>query len=209
MSPKSGTLYDNFTVSKFKKGWILGSVRFVQSASGWKQFPAGNPPHLALAGRSNSGKSSFLNTLAGRKVAKVSSNPGKTRLLNLFDFENRLWLVDMPGYGYASCSHQERESWKKMVEDYLTECHSLKGLILLMDIRRSWSLEEKRLVDFCEVSDLKVLIGLTKADKLSFSQWKSKTMELEKQLNLPCFALSSLKKWGARELMGHILKHWV
>ena len=79
----------------------MGRVRFVQSASRWGQFPDGKMPQVAIAGRSNSGKSSFINCLANQKIAKVSGTPGKTRLLNIFDVEQRFWLVDMPGYGLS------------------------------------------------------------------------------------------------------------
>lgn len=186
-----------------------GRVRFVQSASRFDQFPAGSMPQVAIAGRSNSGKSSFINTLARQKVAKVSGTPGKTRLLNIFDVENKFWLVDMPGYGYAARSHKERGEWEKMIEKYLTECETLKGLILLMDVRRKWSQEEDMILDFCQAMDLKVVVGLTKADKLSRSQWKSIVLQMEKTLGVPVFALSSLKKWGISDVIGHVLKNWI
>ena len=94
----------------------MSKVRFIQSASRFDQFPPGKMPQVAIAGRSNSGKSSFINTLARQKVAKVSGTPGKTRLLNIFDVESKFWLVDMPGYGYAARSHKERDDWEKMIE---------------------------------------------------------------------------------------------
>lgn len=187
----------------------MGRVRFVQSASRWDQFPDGKMPQVAIAGRSNSGKSSFINCLANQKIAKVSGTPGKTRLLNIFDVEQRFWLVDMPGYGYAARSHSERGDWEKMIEDYLVNCENLKGLILLMDIRRKWSEDESVLLDFCAAQGLKIVVGLTKGDKLSRSKWKSQVLLMEKELGVPCFALSSLKNWGIRDIIGLVLREWI
>ncbi len=187
----------------------MGKVRFVQSASRYDQFPMGELPQVAVAGRSNCGKSSFINTLARQKIAKVSGTPGKTRLLNIFDVENKFWLVDMPGYGYAARSHSERGDWEKMIEEYLSTSEKLRGLILLMDVRRKWSEEETMLVDYCHGNDLKVLVGLTKADKLSRSKWKSAAIQMEKELGVPVFAMSSLKKWGYSDIIGHALKNWI
>ena len=187
----------------------MGKVRFVQSATKLSQFPAGKMPQVAIAGRSNSGKSSFINTLARQKVAKVSGTPGKTRLLNIFDVEKKFWLVDMPGYGYAARSHKERGEWEKMIESYLLNAESLKGLILLKDIRRKWSEDETQLMDFCSATGLGIAIGLTKADKLSRSRWKAESLALEKYLGAPVFPLSSLKKWGVSDLIGYVLRNWV
>lgn len=187
----------------------MATVRFVQSASQYDQFPHGKMPEVAIAGRSNSGKSSFINTLARSKVAKVSGTPGKTRLLNIFDVDKKFWLVDMPGYGYAARSRSERQQWEKMIEDYLVQSENLKGLILLMDVRRNWSEDETMILDFCHATGLQVVVGLTKADKLSRSKWKSVVMQREKELGVPVFAMSSLKKWGMSDITGHILKNWL
>lgn len=187
----------------------MTKVRFVKSAAEVAQFPPALLPQVALAGRSNSGKSSFINTLAHQKIAKVSGTPGKTRLLNIFDVEKKYWLVDMPGYGYAARSHKERMQWERMIEEYLVNSEQLRGLVLLMDIRRKWSEDESLIVDFCASRGLKTVIGLTKSDKLSRSQWKSKSLQMEKELELPCFPLSSLKNWGIKELTAYVIKNWV
>ena len=92
------------------------SVRFLQSGENWNQLPT-QLPHVVISGRSNCGKSSFINALAGQKIAKVSQVPGKTRLLNLFSFQDKFFLVDTPGYGYAARSHGEKEKWKPMMEN--------------------------------------------------------------------------------------------
>ncbi len=187
----------------------MSQVRFVKSATLLSQFPPGHMPQVAIAGRSNSGKSSFINTLARSKIAKVSGTPGKTRLLNIFDVESKFYLVDMPGYGYAARSHSERGEWEKMIEDYLVNSEHLKGIVLLMDVRRKWSEEESMILDFCNAMNLGLVVGLTKGDKLSKSKWKSTVLQLEKQLGVPVFACSSLKKWGISDITGHILKNWI
>ena len=182
---------------------------FVKSATAWDQFPAKHLPEIALAGRSNSGKSSYVNCLARTNVAKVSQKPGKTRLLNIFDMGKKCYLVDMPGYGYAARSATERNDWQRMIEGYLVNSDRLKGLILLMDIRRKWSEDEELLLQFCLSKDMPMVLGLTKADKISKSQWKSIQIRTEKALEIPCYALSSTKKWGITELMGYTLKNWL
>lgn len=187
----------------------MGQIRFVKSAAKLSQFPEGAKPHIAIAGRSNSGKSSFINSVARQKIAKVSGTPGKTRLLNIFDFEKKFFLVDMPGYGYAARSHSERQEWEKMIEEYLLNSEQLQGLILLKDIRRNWSEEETQLLDFCHATGLKIVVGLTKADKLSRSKWKSEVLQLKKQLGEEVFACSSLKRWGMSDIIGHVLKNWI
>ncbi len=187
----------------------MGHVQFVQSASRFDQFPPSGMPQVAIAGRSNSGKSSFINSLARQKVAKVSGTPGKTRLLNIFDVEKKFWLVDMPGYGYAARSHSERNDWEKMIEEYLVNSEQLRGIILLMDVRRKWSDEESMILDFCNAMDLGLVVGLTKADKLSRSKWKAEVLKREKELGVPVFACSSLKKWGMSDIIGHVFRNWL
>ncbi len=187
----------------------MAQVRFIQSASRYDQFPPSRLPQIAIAGRSNSGKSSFINTLARSKVAQVSSTPGKTRLLNIFDVDKKFWLIDMPGYGYAARSHSERRDWEDMIEQYLTESPQLKGLILIMDIRRSWSDEEALLLDFCIAMDLHLVVGLTKADKMSKAQWLMRVKKMNEEVGIPCFPISSLKKWGMDDMMDFIFKNWL
>jgi GTP-binding protein len=187
----------------------LSQVRFIQSASHFDQFPFHTLPQIAIAGRSNSGKSSFINTLANQKIAKVSSTPGKTRLLNIFDVEKKFWLIDMPGYGFAAISRSERRQWETMIEDYLLRSANLKGLIILMDVRRKWSDDENLLLDFCSAQNLQVVVGLTKGDKLSRSKWNAAVLKLEKQIGVPCYACSSLKRWGISNIIGHVLNNWL
>ena len=188
---------------------FLSSVKFIQSVNHWEELHPFKKPHIALAGRSNSGKSSFINSLTGQKTAKVSRIPGKTRSLNIFGFKNLFFLVDMPGYGYGARSHKERKEWKKMVDDYLLNSPFLKGMILFMDIRRQWSQEEDQIVTFSRAINKEIVIVLTKMDKFSFSQQKQKKNHLEKTSDLPCFAISSLKKQGTQKVINYIIRNWI
>jgi GTP-binding protein len=185
-------------------------VEFVKSAQDHEQAPPANRPEVALAGRSNAGKSSFLNTFCGRKIAKVSQQPGKTRLLNFFNVGPRLRLTDMPGYGYAARSKSEREAWGKMVEPYLTERENLVGLILVMDIRRDWAEEEEQIQGFCDSVGLPFAIVLTKADKLSRNQQASRRLKLKKSTHAQeIFVVSNLKKTGQKEVERFIFDAWI
>lgn len=124
-------------------------------------------PQIALAGRSNVGKSSLINALAGRKkLAKVSSTPGKTRSVNFYKVEPyAFYLVDLPGYGYARASHAERQKWAHLLEQYLADCTSLKALALLLDCRLPPQKIDLELASFARQCGLPLLPVLTKADK--------------------------------------------
>ncbi len=124
---------------------------FLKSAVRLDQCPQEDRPEVAFLGRSNSGKSSLINALTGRKtLAKVSSTPGKTRILNFFDFGPHYRLVEMPGYGFASRGGDEQRSWQRMIEDYLGGRQSLVGLVLIMDIRREMTEDEEMLMRYAQ-----------------------------------------------------------
>lgn len=131
------------------------------------QLMAVDTPHIALAGRSNVGKSSLVNALAGRKaLAKVSSTPGKTRSINYYRVSpGDFYVVDLPGYGYARCSKQEREKWNTLLQRYLGGCDRLKALALLLDCRLPPQAIDRQLADFAKAKGLPILPILTKADK--------------------------------------------
>ena len=145
-------------------------INFIKSASNSTSYPPLLLPEIALIGRSNSGKSSLLNALSNQKIAKVSATPGKTQLLNFFELDKKYYLVDMPGYGYAKRSRKEVFAWKNMIEVYLSRRESLVGLILIMDIRRKWAIEESQLLDWLDkerLSRKNIVIVLNKSDKLN------------------------------------------
>ncbi|WP_413575665.1 ribosome biogenesis GTP-binding protein YihA/YsxC [Bdellovibrio sp. HCB290] len=185
-------------------------IRFIKSAVVEKDYPVHSRAEVAIAGRSNAGKSSFINGLATNKIAKVSSTPGKTRLLNFFDVAATFVLVDMPGYGFAARSGDEIRDWHKMIETYLSSRESLAGLILVMDIRRSWSEDEELLRRFSETQGFPLAVVLTKADKMSRSQMLQAVAKIKKETGLSAvFATSSIKKTGQEEVEDYIYKNWI
>lgn len=157
---------------------------------------------IALAGRSNVGKSSLVNALAGRKqLAKVSGVPGKTRSINFYKVEpSGFYLVDLPGYGYARASHSEREKWATLLERYLTDARSIKALALLIDCRLPPQQSDVNLAAFARSCSLPVLPVLTKADKCSQSARNAKATEWQDIIGQPPIITSSEKKLGIREL---------
>lgn len=181
---------------------------FEKSAVFPEHYPKKKYPEVAIAGRSNSGKSSFINSWAQSKLAKVSGQPGKTRLLNFFLVENKLRLVDTPGYGFASRSANERKSWQTMIETYLSTREDLKGLILIMDIRRLWSEEEQMLADWCHAQGIQIFVALNKADKVTQKIKYAATKNIEAQGFKP-FVISSKTKKGVEKLIQNIWTEWV
>ncbi len=164
-----------------------------------------------MIGRSNAGKSSFINGLGGsHKLAQVSSSPGKTRLLNFFDVGSTHRLVDMPGYGFSARSRSEQMSWHTFIEPYLAHRENLAGMLIIMDVRRSWTEDEQMLIDWMRPRGLPAAIVLTKIDKISRSEMLSAMQKLKKASHLDaCFATSALKKLGYDELEDYIYKHWI
>ena len=184
-------------------------VRYIKSAKVAADYPFPYKPEVAIVGRSNAGKSSFINALVGQKIAKVSGTPGKTRLLNFFEFDESIYMVDMPGYGFAKGDVKEVESWKTMIEDYLRERKSLKGVLLIMDIRREWSADEEMLREWLDHHGKKWGVILNKADKLTQSQIMQKAKSFARDLgDVPIFILSSLKKRGLNDVKNLVFKEW-
>jgi GTP-binding protein len=154
---------------------------FVAEARDIAQMPPAGPPEVAIAGRSNVGKSTLLNRMAGRRgLARVSKTPGRTRGLVLFDLElrwrdgaedrQRLRLVDLPGYGYAQVSHAERRAWQVLVEGYVRRQEALKLVLVLVDARRDLGAEELQLMEWLQVVHVPCHLVITKADKLRASE---------------------------------------
>lgn len=186
------------------------SIQFIKSAVLAKDYPIHKFGEVAIAGRSNAGKSSFINALTRNKVAKVSSTPGKTRLLNFFNMEDSYVLVDMPGYGFAARSNDEVVEWHEMIEAYLMGRENLRGLLLIMDIRRDWSADEELLKRFSEERGFSLAIVLTKADKLSRNQIFSAVAKIKKNSGVSAvFPVSSLKKTGQDEVERYMYENWV
>jgi GTP-binding protein len=149
---------------------IIRSAEFVTSAVDPAQFPAGELPEFAFAGRSNVGKSSLINTLVNRrKLVQTSSSPGKTRLINFFRVNDALMLVDLPGYGYARVSQAERRTWGPMIERYLSTRECLKGVVVPLDIRRTPGDPDRMLMEWLHRRRLPCIPVATKSDKVSKS----------------------------------------
>ncbi len=171
-------------------------------------YPKTMVPEVTLCGRSNCGKSSFLNAILGIKgVARVSSKPGKTASINFYNLSDKLVVTDLPGYGYAKANWELREKWKILVEDYIFNREQLKLAIILADVRRGIEEEEIDLINLFMNRGVKVLIVLTKTDKLSNSALlKTKVDTLAQISNLwqdmknRVFFTSSLKKTGITEV---------
>ena len=158
-------------------------VTFIKSAFRENQYPPPDRPEIAFAGRSNVGKSSLINVLVNRKkLAKTSSRPGRTQAINFFDFENRLYLVDLPGYGFARVPLEVKRSWGKMVETYLRKRHNLQAVVLILDIRRDPSDGDKNLFDWLTRYGIDTIPVLTKKDKLSRNQSLKRARLIESEL---------------------------
>jgi len=146
------------------------SAKFIKSATNPSQYPQGSLPEIAFVGKSNVGKSSLINILVSRKkLAKTSATPGRTQLINFFEINNRISLVDLPGYGYARVPHEIKKNWKPMVENYLYQRKNLKSVVVIFDIRRTPSRDEFSMIRWIEELGISVLIVLTKIDKVSKS----------------------------------------
>ncbi|HKI61121.1 MAG TPA: ribosome biogenesis GTP-binding protein YihA/YsxC [Mariprofundaceae bacterium] len=144
------------------------NTRFVQSVSDVRQFPEMDLPQIAVAGHSNVGKSSLLNALFGRKgLVKTSKNPGCTRLLNLFEVDDCMLLVDLPGYGYARAPKAEKHRWRILIESYLQQAPQLKLVLVLLDIRHGPKDNDLQLIEWLNNGGIRWLPVATKADKLS------------------------------------------
>jgi len=147
---------------------IIKSAEFITSAVKKPQYPPEVLPEIAFAGRSNVGKSSLINTLVNRKhLVKTSSTPGRTQLINFFDINKNLIFVDLPGYGYARVPAAVRKKWGPMIETYLSTRQTLKGVVIIMDIRRLPREEEQNLIHWLAHYSIASILVLTKTDKLS------------------------------------------
>jgi GTP-binding protein len=144
------------------------SAEFVKSATKPSEYPPGELPEIAIAGKSNVGKSSLINMLVSRRnLAKTSSRPGRTQTINFFRVNDKISLVDLPGYGYAQAPLGVRRAWKPMVESYLQTRQEIRLVILILDARRGASPDDLTLQDWLDYHQIPSLIVLTKADKLS------------------------------------------
>jgi GTP-binding protein len=165
---------------------VIRNVEFIGGMAekhGWR--PESSLPEVAFAGRSNVGKSSLLNSLVRRKsFARVSRTPGRTREINFFRVNNTFVLVDLPGYGYARISKARKAEWRPMIESYLRRTTQLRGIVLLLDIRREPSEDDRAMLDFLAELGVPTIVALTKADKLTKADAREKVAEVSRMLAL-------------------------
>ncbi len=178
---------------------------FVGSFHTLEQLPKDSLPQVALAGRSNVGKSTLLNRLVGRKdLAKVSATPGKTRALNFYLINKTFYLVDLPGYGFAKVSKAEKDAWARSIETYLTGGVHLAGLVLLLDARRDVTPDDVTLLSWLAERQLPALAVITKSDKVNRDQVNRKVRRTEQELGIPALPFSSVSGVGKEELIASI-----
>ncbi|MEQ9847190.1 ribosome biogenesis GTP-binding protein YihA/YsxC [Pectobacterium brasiliense] len=181
-------------------------TRFIISAPDIRHLATDSGIEVAFAGRSNAGKSSALNTLTNQKnLARTSKTPGRTQLINLFQVVDGVRLVDLPGYGYAEVPEQMKIKWQRALGEYLQKRNSLKGLVVLMDIRHPLKDLDQQMIQWAVDVQLPVLVLLTKADKLASGARKTQ-LNMVREAVLPFMgdiqveAFSSLKKLGVDKL---------
>ncbi|MGI6647712.1 MAG: ribosome biogenesis GTP-binding protein YihA/YsxC [Bacillota bacterium] len=164
----------------------ITSAEFVLSVASPAQYPQDNLPELALVGRSNVGKSSLINKLVGRRaLARTSSTPGKTRLLNFYRINNCWYWVDLPGYGFARVSKSMRGEWQKLIERYLKNRQTLRGVIQLLDIRHPPTADDIQMYQWLRYYELPTILVVTKADKISRGRWPQHLKVIRQALGLP------------------------
>ena len=145
--------------------------KFVQSLSAFREFPGQGLPEIAMVGKSNVGKSSLINSMTGNsKLARTSSEPGKTRLVNLYLINEAFFLVDLPGYGFAKAPKQEKQKWADMIEGYLKGSPHLKRVFQLVDLRHEPTQDDQLMVEYLRHYEIPFTVVATKADKLSKAQ---------------------------------------
>lgn len=156
---------------------------YLLSAAWESQWPEESVPEICLAGRSNVGKSSFINTMLSRKgLAKVSSNPGKTRTLNFYNVNDQLNFVDVPGYGYAKVPEHIQKSFGAMIDTYITKRKTLKGMILIVDYRHTPTGDDVQMYEYVKYYKLPVIVVATKEDKLKRNELKKFEKRIKEKL---------------------------
>lgn len=184
---------------------VIKSVELETVCGITSKLPDTDKPEVAFAGKSNVGKSSLINGLMNRKsLARTSAQPGKTQTINYYNINNVMYLVDLPGYGYAKVSQKEKEKWGQMIENYLHTSKQLKAVFLLIDIRHEPSANDKQMYDWIVYQGYDPIIIATKLDKINRSQIQKHVKMLKTGLNVklgtPIMPYSALTKQGREEI---------
>jgi len=158
-------------------------AKYMLSAHNRSHFPTDSGHEVAFVGRSNVGKSSVINTITDQKgLARTSKTPGRTQQINFFEVTDEVRLVDLPGYGFAKVALSMKQQWSEVINQYLTGRDSLAGLIMIVDIRRDISTEDRQLLEWCRTTDIPVHVLLNKADKFAFGKRKQALIKFQKEL---------------------------
>lgn len=187
----------------------INSIELDQVAGFVDQFPKDNMDEIAFAGRSNVGKSSFINSFLGKKtLARTSSKPGKTRTINFYKINNKFRLVDLPGYGFAKVNKKEKAKWNKLINNYLFKRENLKEVFLLVDIRHAPTKQDKQMYDWILASGFTGFIIATKYDKIPKTDLKKHIKQVQNTLNIEdeglIFAYSSKTKHNKDVLLEQV-----
>lgn len=178
---------------------IVKNPKFEVSAVKPSQYPQNDLPQIVLVGKSNVGKSSFINSMLNRKkLARTSSEPGKTRLINFYNIDDKFYFVDLPGYGYSKMSKKEQEQVGKFIEEYLFNRKEISLIIFLVDIRHKPTENDKLMYNYIISSGLPAIILANKADKIAKTKVEDEVKKIQKELNpigdIPTYAFSSERR---------------
>lgn len=197
----------------FEEKMKIKSAEITMSAVNKSQYPAEGVPEIALAGRSNVGKSSLINGLLNRRTfARTSSTPGKTRTINFYLINNEFYFVDLPGYGYAKVSKTEKEKWGGIMQRYLEDRKELCAILLLVDVRHDPTGDDKLMYDWIKHFGYNCIVVATKADKISRGQYQKHISNIRKKLEMDkddkVVITSSSKKLGLSQLWDEIVEQY-
>ena len=174
---------------------IVKNPQFEISAVKPAQYPKNDLPQIVLVGKSNVGKSSFINTMLNRKsLARTSNTPGKTRQINFYNIDNNFYFVDLPGYGYSKLSKEEQVNMGRFIEDYLQKCQNIALIVLLLDIRHKPTADDAHMFEYIKMTNLPFMLIANKADKIAVTKVD---MELEKIKETLGLSFSTLLPFSA------------
>ena len=187
----------------------IKKAEFETSAVNAAQYPQNDYPHVAMVGKSNVGKSSLINAMTNRnKLARVSGQPGKTRLINFFRINDTFYLVDLPGYGFARVAGPEKERWGAMINEYLKKVPRLKCMILIVDIRHDPTAEDRQMAEWIRYYRIPVLLAVSKSDKLGKTRVKPRAAQIRRQLGfsdeVPVISYSAVSGYGMEDLLNQL-----
>lgn len=192
---------------------IVKNPKFEISAVNPKQYPQNDLPQIVLVGKSNVGKSSFINTMINRKsLARTSSEPGKTRQINFYNIDEKFYFVDLPGFGYSKMSKQEQEKVGSFIEQYLVNCKNIALIIFLIDIRHKPTSNDRLMYDYIIRSKIPFIILANKADKIAPTKVLDTAKSIQKSINPICdstiLPFSSLKKKYSEDVW-NVIKEYI